>query len=187
MASKLFAISGVSGAGKTSVMTKVMGKENEVVSTTTRSPRDGEINGVDYHFISQTEFDGMLEAGLFAEHTTYYGRSSYAVTKTEIEDKLSKGNCYIVVDFNGMAQLKKVYGKRMVTIFLYTEKGTAFRRMRLRGDSPQSAEGRLETYETEMMNKGQYDYVIKNNQLENTCRAINALIWAEEENYIRLQ
>lgn len=179
--SKLFCISGNSGAGKTTLMRYVMGTKREIVSVTTRQIRNNEIDGVDYYFISEDEFERLDKENLLAEKTTYYGRASYGVTKAEIESKLARGNAYIIVDFNGYEQLKQIYPDS-VGIFIYTNKDIARERMINRGDSLESVNSRLETYEIELGNAIHYDYTIaNNNDFYKTVDFINAIIRNEKE------
>lgn len=175
---KLFVIVGHSGSGKTSTMREAMGREKEIISVTTRPMREGEVHGEDYYFISDDKFKQFDLNNQLAEKTTYYGRASYGVTKSEISSKLEKGNAFIVVDVEGFKQLKSIYND-LVSIFLYTDKGTAFRRMRLRGDSVSMSEQRLETYEAEMMNKHMFDYVVKNVLFPNTISILKNIISSE--------
>lgn len=171
----LFAVSGHSGSGKTSIMRAIMGVEKEIVSVTTRPMRNGEVDGVDYYFISQDSFDILDISGGLAEKTTYYGRASYGVTKVEIESKLAKGDAYIIVDFNGFQQLKKIYPD-VVGIFMYTDIDVAEKRMEKRGDNLGSIESRLTTYDIELSNMKHYDYHIKNDDYNKTCEYINDIV-----------
>jgi guanylate kinase len=173
---KLYAISGHSGAGKTSIMRTIMGEDKEIVSVTTRPMREGEVDGVDYYYINQEDFDKLDINGELAEKTTYYGRASYGVTKAEINSKLSKSNTYIIVDYNGMKQLKNIY-PNLVSIFIFTDKDTARERMINRGDSLESVESRLTTYDIEINNMIDYDYTIKNNKdLRSTIHEISSIV-----------
>lgn len=175
---KLFCVSGNSGAGKTSIMRCVMGTKKEIVSVTTRPMRDGEIDGVDYYFITEPLFDELDKHGQLAEKTTYYGRASYGVTKAEINHKLSQGNAYIIVDFNGYQQLKAIYSET-VGIFIFTDELIARNRMIDRGDKLESVESRLTTYETEIANMPHYDYIIKNNNFNTTQEVISKIVKVE--------
>lgn len=170
--SKLFAVIGHSGSGKTTTMRVALGDDREVVSVTTRPMRDGEVNGKDYHFITSDDFFKLLNQEKLAEKTTYYASAYYGATKEEIENKLSLGNAFIVVDYHGYQQLKDIYGNRVVSIFMYTDKDEAEKRMKLRGDKNDSVEVRLSTYEAELINKNYCDYVIKNIDFDHTVQIL---------------
>lgn len=175
---KLFCVSGHSGSGKTSTMRYALGTKKEVVSVTTRTKRDGEIDGIDYYFISEQLFEELDKHNQLAEKTTYYGRASYGVTKNEIEQKLSLGNAYIIVDFNGYQQLKEIYPDT-VGIFIFADRITSKARMIARGDKTESVNSRLETYDTEIANMSHYDYIIKNKDFYNTVDVINKIVRTE--------
>lgn len=175
---KLFVITGHSGSGKTSTMRRALGEAREAVSVTTRPMREGEIEGVDYSFISRLEYYNLKMNDELAEHTDYYGHHNYGVTKKEIESKLAKGDAYIIVDYAGFKQLKATYPD-LVSIFLYTTKATAEQRMEARGDSKETIDIRLSTYEAEIMNKHSYQYVIKNIDFHKTVMILLAIAQAE--------
>lgn len=156
---KLIVLSGHSGGGKTSLMRQIM--KNEVVSFTTRKPRQGEIDGVDYKFISLEKFNELKEKGKLIEQVEYSG-NYYGIDQEEFENKISLGNAFVIVDYHGMQQIKKVY-PNCATLFLYTPYDQAYNQMIQRGDTLEKVEQRLSTYSEEMKNKTYYDYVIRNN------------------------
>lgn len=160
---KLYIISGMSGSGKTTIMRSLMGKESEIVSVTTRPMREGEVDGFDYYFITEEQFNELDSSNKLAEKTTYYGSASYGVTKEEIEERMSRNDVsYIIADVEGMKQLKELYPDS-VSIFLYADKNSCIEHMEKRGDGSISIAKRLLTYEEELSNKGLYDYVVRNN------------------------
>lgn len=175
---KLIVLSGHSGGGKTSLMRQIM--KNEVVSFTTRKPRQGEIDGVDYKFINLEKFNELKEKGKLIEQVKYSG-SYYGIDQEEFENKLSIGNAFVIVDYHGMQQIKKVY-PNCVTLFLYTPYDQAYNQMIQRGDTLDKVEQRLSTYHHEMKNKKEYDYVIKNNHgmFDITKQIIEKIIESEE-------
>lgn len=158
MANILFCVTGPSGSGKTSIMRKVIG--NELLSFTTRRKRDSEEEGVDYNFISYQDYIIMLGRQELIEKTEYDG-NYYGLSSHELYSKLSKGNAFFVCDNNGFNQIKDKYDK-VVSIFLYGSYEDCFQNMKDRGDSIEKIANRLSTYHNEILNKGQYDYVVKN-------------------------
>lgn len=175
----LFVISGHSGSGKTSLMRSLCGTHMEVVSATTRGKRDNEVEGIDYYYIDKEEFYDLLEENEFAEYTNYYNSpSEYGITKAELHRKLQYGNAYAIVDYNGLQQLKNYY-PNVVSIFLYTGKEEARKRMLERGDTNKDIEIRLSTYEKEMLTSHNYDYVIKNVKFGNTSEIIHNIMLGE--------
>lgn len=166
----LYIVSGPSGSGKTTTMRKAM--SNEVVSFTTRDRRYGEIAGVDYVYITQQEFDSLMQSGGIAEHTTYYGTASYGITMEELTGKLEKGNAFVIVDVVGKEQLEKLY-PNTISIFFNLSKETAVKRMKERGDTQEAINKRLKSFDEELDNFYLYDYVIDN---ENTHKEAIAAV-----------
>lgn len=158
----LFLVSGNSGGGKTVTM-KTFRDSNllsEIVSFTTRTPRQGEVDGIDYIFVSKSKYDYLLSTNGIIENTEY-GKNFYGITRKELESKLNKNNCYAIVDYNGMVQLKKLY-KNTVTIFIYNSMVAAAVQMKKRGDEQSEITKRLSTYKQELGTADHYDYVIHN-------------------------
>lgn len=171
---RLFIISGHSAAGKTSLMREVL--DNEVLSFTTRAPRQGEIDGKDYTFLQEDDYHSLKLAGLVAEYTKYDG-NYYGILSTEIDKKLEKGNAFVVVDFFGMLTLKHLYPDA-VTVFMYCDYEVAESRLVQRGDSEDKVKSRMSTYYKELMNRLHYDFVIKNQGDRKTVvRILNELLF----------
>jgi guanylate kinase len=158
MSNILFCITGPSGSGKTTIMRQLM--DNELLSFTTRKMREGETNGEDYLFISNEEFDELFESGQLAEWTKYDG-NCYGLTMEEVEYKLANDNAFFICDNNGFNQIIEKYND-VVSIFLYADKFDCIDNMKYRGDDMGKVANRLKTYNDEMSNRGQYDYVVKN-------------------------
>jgi guanylate kinase len=157
--SKLFLLSGPSGTGKTSIARSVM--KNEIVSFTTRQPRQGEVDGKDYNFISESEFIKLRNNDGLAEWTNY-SSSYYGVTMNELKSKLMTGDAFCVVDVLGIRNYKKLY-HNCVSVFVWMPfLDVAESRMRLRGDSEENIKKRLRTYEEEINNFHEYDVLLDN-------------------------
>lgn len=154
----LFCITGPSGSGKTSIMKNVM--DNEIGSITSRPLRKGEVEGREYSFFNTEEVFWMIQNDELAEWTEYDG-NYYGTTRQELKDRLDNGHAYVVCDNHGFKQFKEQY-ENTVSIFLYASKENCFDNMRDRGDAFEKALNRISTYDDEMKNKGQYDYVVKN-------------------------
>ncbi|WP_144459190.1 guanylate kinase [Bacillus pumilus] len=174
---KLIVLSGHSGGGKTSVMRLVM--SNEVVSFTTRKPRQGEIDGVDYKFISLEKFIELKEKGKLIEEVEYSG-NYYGIDQEEFENKMNLGNAFVIVDYHGMQQIKNIYSN-CVTVFLYTPYDQAYNQMIKRGDALDKVEQRLRSYYHEIENKKYYDYVVRNNvgKFKESIKVLKSIIEAE--------
>ena len=183
----LVIISGVSGAGKDTVKKELIKRMNDVISLpsfTSRSPRPGEEEGVQYHFISKEEFKQRIENGEFYEydehHDNYYGTS-----KKLMNEKIQSGKIIVKdIEVNGTENLLKLLKNetRLVTIFLKVEKEELKRRLQNRGDnlSEEQMEMRLGRLEYEESKIPLYDYVIKNDDLEKTVQIIMTIIENEK-------
>ena len=186
----LVILSGVSGAGKDTIKKELMKRMENVVSLpsfTSRKPREGEEEGVQYHFISKEEFETKIKNEEFYEydlhHENYYGTS-----RKLMNEKIASGKIIVKdIEVNGTENLIKLLKDetKLVPIFLKVDREELRRRLLQRGDNLTEEEmelrlGRLE-YEESKMNL--YDYVIKNDNLEKTVQIIIAII----ENELRLQ
>lgn len=141
MNKKLFCLLGPSGSGKTTLgkfLIEHLGFV-EVISHTTRKPREGEINGLTYYFVSDEEFDKIEKI----EEVEYAG-NRYGFSKQEIDYKLENFNgVFLIADKNGIEQLKKVYGNMVVVIYLWSSPYEIFWRMVKRGDGFHEAQSRV--------------------------------------------
>lgn len=154
-------INGPSGSGKTTLGNyfKTYGL-TELVSTTTRAPRPGEIEGVSYYFVTPEEFENIE----FIEHSEYSG-NKYGITKKEFEDKLKSGHSFASLDKNGVKRLKELYPEDVRVIYLLVSKTKLKSRMHSRGDSILGIMKRMKHYKTTEEDKNFVlaDYIINNN------------------------
>lgn len=185
----LVIIAGVSGAGKDTINKELI-RTNENIeslpSYTSRNKRDGETEGVEYHFVNKEKFVEMIENNEFYEynlcHNNYYGTS-----RKLMNDKIQKGKIIVKdIDVNGTENLVKLLKDdvKVVTIFLRVEKDELEKRLLQRGDNLTKEDinlrlGRLEFEESKM---NVYDYVINNNNLEKTIQVIKSIIEIEKNN-----
>jgi len=181
---RLFVISAPSGAGKTTVLRQVMADLPGLgfsVSHTTRDPRTGEKNGVDYHFVSHAEFEKMISDNLFLEyarvHTNLYGTSRLAV-----EALLAQGHDVILdIDVQGAAILREKKAVDAAYVFIAPPDMTELGR-RLRGRGTETEEKiaiRLENAKQEMQQAKLYDYWIVNDSLPDAVRLMSSIVLAE--------
>jgi len=168
---RLIAVSGPSGAGKGSVLTVLRGypkKYQFTVSCTTRSPRPGEDPGVNYHFISLTDFEQLIKDGEFAEYEKVHD-NFYGTKRSELEAIWQSGKVPIVeIDVKGVANLKKQFPDQVVSIFIEPPSFEILaERLKSRGTEDEvTRQLRLSRYEEEMSYQSQYDHVIINDSLE---------------------
>lgn len=170
----LVIVSGVSGAGKSVIMKRIM--NNELISFTTRDRRPREVEGQDYIYITKEKFEELLNNDGLMEWTEYSGQY-YGLTRQEYENKLSLEPAFFVADYRGMKQMKKIHSN-CLTLFIDVDKENAISHMRERGETESFIQKRIATYEDEFMNACNYDHIITNreNELEETVEAVEDLI-----------
>ena len=179
----LVILSGVSGAGKDTIKKELMKRMNNIISLpsfTSRTMRDGEQEGVQYHFISKEEFEDKIRKGDFYEYDVHHG-NYYGTSRELMNEKLSQGKIIVKdIEVNGTENLLKLLANdtRIVTIFLKVEKEELKRRLENRVDKPdfQEIQLRLNRFDYEESKIGMYDYVIKNDDLEKTYQIIRTII-----------
>jgi guanylate kinase len=159
----IFLITGASGTGKTSLAHELKKYRywDECISHTTRPMRDGEVDGETYYFVNKEVFTKMHENGEFAEHVTYHG-NYYGISHAEINRVMGKNkHVFIIVEYGGYLQIKEQY-PNAIGIYIWATKEDCVMNMLSRGDSIESANERISTYEQEIAQKNHYDYVIRN-------------------------
>ena len=183
MKGNLLVISGPSGSGKSSLMKEVLKIINDTyfsISSTTRAIREGEEDGVNYHFISKEEFEKDIDAGFFLEwakvHDHYYGTSLKPILK-----ELQKGKLVICdIDVQGHKIAQEKFGHLITSVFVTTpdQKSLQERLMKRGTDSVEVIEKRLANAVSEMTCMNEYDYVVINDDFEMALHAILAIAYA---------
>ncbi len=177
-------LSSPSGAGKTTISRMLLDRDDELalsVSATTRPIRAGEVDGVHYHFVSQTDFDRMVEDDAFYEWATVFGHS-YGTPKAAIRAGLKEGRDYLFdIDWQGTQQLYQKDQQDVVRVFILPPSLDELqRRLTGRGtDSAEVIEARMARARAEISHWDGYDYVVVNDDVED-CYAKVAQILAAE-------
>ena len=168
---KLFVISGASGVGKSTVLSKVMEKRPYLqfsVSATTRKPRPGEQEGVQYYFVSKDTFRDMIEQDLFVEYDAHMD-NFYGTPKQQLEEKLEKGSVILDIEPNGAFAVQRVRPDAVLIFIAPPSVGVVEQRLRKRGDTPEEQIAlRLERANWEMKQSKRYNYIVINDQID-TC------------------
>jgi guanylate kinase len=179
----LFIVSGPSGAGKTSICAPVLAQLDGIelsVSYTTRAPRSGERDGVDYRYVDDAAFAAMAARGEFAEHAEVHGKR-YGTSRAVIEAALASGRDLVLdIDVQGAEQIKRAYPEAAAVFLLPPSKERLAQRLVGRKtDDDDSVRTRLRNACREIAKVGSYDYVIVNENLETAVQAFLAVVRAE--------
>lgn len=180
----LMVVSGPSGAGKGTICKeffKTHGNVYPSVSTTTRGPRKSEVDGVNYHFISQSSFQTLLDEDAFLEHAKVYG-NMYGTTKDAVMSKINKGfDVLLEIEMQGARQVKEKYPNGIYIFILPPSLKDLEKRIQKRGsETPESMKNRLGAAYKEIGFIKEYNYYIINDEIDNAVNVISAIYTAEK-------
>ena len=168
---KLFVISGASGVGKSTVLSKVMQQREDLrfsVSATTRAPRPGEVDGVSYYFVSKETFEEMIRKDDFLEYDAHMD-NYYGTPKSQLQEKLETGSVILDIEPNGAFNVRKQWPEAVLIFIAPPSMEELERRLRGRGDtSEEQMKLRLARAQWELEQGQKYDYMVINDQVE-TC------------------
>ena len=180
----MLVLSSPSGAGKTTITRALLDRDAHIamsVSVTTRAPRPGELDGVDYHFVSIDEFQRMVAAGEFLEHARVFD-NYYGTPKAAVEAALrSGGDVLFDIDWQGTQQLAQNARADMVAVFVLPPSLAELER-RLRGralDAEEVVAKRMAKAGDEMSHWREYDYILVNTDVARSVAAVTAILEAE--------
>lgn len=179
----LFVVSAPSGTGKDTVVRELLARHPELgfsVSATTRKPRPGEQEGVDYYFVSPERFSEMIEKNEFLEYAEYTS-ASYGTPAGPVDEALDAGrDMILVIEMTG-ARWVQVKRPDAVLIFLVPPSFEELeRRLRGRGtETEEQIEARMKKARTEVAQMGGYDYIVINDELSDAVADVEAIVRAE--------
>ncbi len=180
----LVVLSSPSGGGKTTVYRALLERHPDFmysVSATTRPPRPNERNGVDYHFLSDEEFERRVEAGDFVEWAWVHGHR-YGTLHATVKSALARGAVMLFdLDVQGAAAMKAAYPAQTITIFILPpSRKELARRLFARGtDSQEVIEVRLRNADEEVKRAHEYDYIVINDDLAACIDTVDCIIRSE--------
>jgi guanylate kinase len=179
----VFVITGPSGVGKGTLIRGLMQRHPELelsVSATTRAPRPGERDGVDYHFLTREEFDRRVAAGEFVEHADYAGRS-YGTLRSELDQRLREGKPVVLeIEVQGARQVRAAMPDA-VQVFIAPPSLDALRtRLVGRGtDDAGEVERRLRVAEAELDAQPEFGHVVVNDRLDDALAQLTGILGGE--------
>lgn len=180
----MFVLSSPSGAGKSTLARSLLASDDNLsmsVSATTRPPRDGEVEGVDYHFMSQDEFGLLLNRDAFIEHAKVFD-NYYGTPSEPVEEALNAGRDVLFdIDWQGAQQLSEAGGEDLVKVFILppSKQELETRLKKRASDTAEVVAGRMAKANDEISHFAEYDYIIVNRDLEDAKAQVRAILDAE--------
>ncbi len=183
MNGQLYVISAPSGAGKTSLVSALVSASPEIsvcISHTTRMKRPGELDGVNYHFVDQTEFDRMVETGEFLEHAHVFDHS-YGTSNAAVETLLKTGvDVVLEIDWQGAQQIRE-HRQDCLSIFILPPSHDELeQRLKRRGEDDDSiVERRMRDAVAEMSHYKDFDFIVVNDDFHTALVDIQSIVRAK--------
>nr|WP_297496831.1 guanylate kinase [Ferrovum sp.] len=179
---QLFIVTAPSGAGKSSLIAALLKQDPRVrlsVSHTTRAPRQGEIDGQDYHFVSRTTFSTLRTENQFLEWAEVYG-NYYGTARRSLEDLQNRGfDVILEIDWQGARQVRQFYPESLGIFILPPSLETLRHRLQGRGkDDPETIEKRLSLAQDDLSHENEFEYAIINADFDEALRDLAAVLRA---------
>ncbi len=190
---ELFIISAPSGSGKSTLIKMLLEEVNNLeysISYTTREPRAGEVNGKDYFFVSEKEFEEMIKDNEFIEYARVFDKFYYGTAKNQVYSRLEKGIDVIMdIDVQGAYQIMQKGNVDFTSIFIIPPSIEELkRRLVERGrDSVEEIEKRLITARDEIKYLRHFDFVVVNDILEDALKSLKSIVVSERHRVLRIE
>ena len=181
----LVIVSAPSGCGKSTIVHQLMEQRDKLrfsVSATTRAPRTGEVDGVDYYFVTRERFMEMVEEDAFLEHAEYVG-NCYGTPEAAVDAQLQEGfDVYLDIEVQGAMQVKAKRPEALLVFVTPPSLEELERRLHHRGtDSDETIRSRLKVAEYELSFRNRFDYVVVNDEVDRAVEEIAGLIDAHRK------
>jgi len=185
MSGSLYIVSAPSGAGKTSLVGKLIQQDSRIVvsvSSTTREMRPGEENGVNYHFLTVEKFDEQIVKGDFLEHAQVFD-NYYGTSKSAVEAQLATGKDVILeIDWQGAEQVRKLMPDAISIFILPPSREELHKRLTGRGtDSEEIINRRMQDAVSEMSHYNEFDYIVINNNFDIALKELHSIFCANRQ------
>jgi guanylate kinase len=180
----MLVLSSPSGAGKTTISRRLLAQEDNLalsISATTRAPREGERDGVDYQFVDHATFERMVAENAFLEHASVFG-NLYGTPRAPVEEALQQGRDVLFdIDWQGTQQLRESARDDLVSVFILPPTTDELeRRLRERAQDPEPVvRQRMAKATDEMSHWAEYDYIVVNEHVERSVGKVTAILQAE--------
>ena len=173
-------LSSHSGVGKTTLTKKIQQKYQSFkisVSHTTREPRSNEVDGVDYHFISQKKFKELIKENKFYEYAEIFG-NFYGTSKKNVDTDIKKNDLIFDIDWQGTKQLSKFKNLKLIKIYLITENKEELKKRLIKRNqnTKKEVEKRFNSFNEDIKHWNDYDYIIINKNLDVCFKQIENII-----------
>jgi guanylate kinase len=180
---KVFVITGPSGVGKGTLISRLLERVPELelsVSATTRKPREGEVDGRDYRFLDPEGFDRLVREGAFLEHATYSG-NRYGTLRSDVEKRLDAGKSVVLeIEVQGARQVRENRPQAVQVFIAPPDPSDLRRRLEGRGtDDPEAIDRRLRTAERELEAEGEFEHVVVNDEVEHATAELERIVRSE--------
>jgi guanylate kinase len=178
----IFVVTAPSGAGKTTLVAALLAADQQIklsVSYTTRAPREGEVDGKNYHFVSREAFIAMLQRSEFLESAEVYG-NFYGTSQLWIQQQLDAGNDILLeIDWQGAQQVRKLFPQAIGVFILPPSLPVLEQRLRGRGtDSEESIAKRMASAREEITHVDEFDFVIVNEVMDEAIKDLISVVRA---------
>ncbi len=179
---KLFIVAAPSGAGKSTLVNALLAREPGIalsISHTTRAPRPGDVDGVQYHFVDRETFERMVAHGDFLEHADVFG-NYYGTSRGAVEPTLKVGRDVLLeIDWQGAEQVRRAMPECVSIFILPPSRAELERRLRARAtDSEATIEKRLAASREEIAHAGEFDRIVVNDRFEDAVAALQSMVRA---------
>lgn len=173
-------LSSPSGVGKTTLTKKIQQKYQSFkisVSHTTRLPRSNEVDGVDYHFVTQDKFEKLINQNKFYEYAEIFG-NYYGTSKENVDKDIKSNDIIFDIDWQGTKQLSKFKNLKLIKIYLITENKEELKKrlVKRNQNTSEEVEKRFNSFDEDIKHWRDYDYIIINKNLEVCFKQIESII-----------